>query len=143
MKPTVVDAIAKFGKTAKAKLGNPSASGEPEDQLRAPFEQLLGDMASLSGFAPGVVTSLRDVSLRRNGLSAVVNAAGSSTKIRALSVSARSSAMDSSALNSRVGSLELDREELGGRAAAASRAAVAPAVKTLLEAAVFAFPRAR
>ena len=94
MKPTVVDAIAKFGKTAKAKLGNPSASGEPEDQLRAPFEQLLGDMAALSGFAPGVVvalrafTSLRDVSLRRNGLSAVVSAAGSSRGTPAPAVSA-------------------------------------------------------
>ncbi len=63
MKPTVVDAIAKFGKTAKAKLGNPSASGEPEDQLRAPFEQLLGDMAALSGFAPGVVVAVGESSI--------------------------------------------------------------------------------
>ena len=41
---TLADAISKFGKSAKAKLQNPTASGEPEDQLRAPFEQLLPDL---------------------------------------------------------------------------------------------------
>ena len=44
-------AVATFGATAKQKLSNPAASGEPEDQLRAPFEQLLVDMAELA--APG------------------------------------------------------------------------------------------
>ena len=34
---TLADAISKFGKSAKAKLQNPTASGEPEDQLRAPI----------------------------------------------------------------------------------------------------------
>ena len=55
MKTTVAEAIAKFG--------NPSVSGEPEDQLRAPFEQLLGDMAALCGFAPGVVVAVGESSL--------------------------------------------------------------------------------
>lgn len=63
MKPTVVEAISRFGKAAKAKLGNPTVSGEPEDQLRAPFEQLLGDMAALSGFAPDVVVAVGESSL--------------------------------------------------------------------------------
>jgi hypothetical protein len=38
-------AVATFGAAAKAKLANPGASGEPEDQLRTPFEQLLADLA--------------------------------------------------------------------------------------------------
>ena len=41
----VQSAVATFGASAKAKLANPGASGEPEDQLRAPFEQLLADLA--------------------------------------------------------------------------------------------------
>jgi hypothetical protein len=34
--PDLKEAIARFGAEAKAKLINPSATGEPEDQLRAP-----------------------------------------------------------------------------------------------------------
>ena len=63
MKPTLVDAVARFGKSAKAKLGNPSIAGAPEDQLRAPFEQLVGDMAALCGFAPGAVVAVGEASL--------------------------------------------------------------------------------
>jgi hypothetical protein len=47
MPTTTQPAIAAFGANAKQKLANPSITGEPEDQLRAPFEQLLGDMAEL------------------------------------------------------------------------------------------------
>jgi hypothetical protein len=43
-------AIARFGADAKAKLANPGASGEPEDQLRAPLEGLFADLAELCGF---------------------------------------------------------------------------------------------
>jgi hypothetical protein len=43
-------AIARFGTEAKAKLANPSATGEPEDQLRAPLERLFADLAELCGF---------------------------------------------------------------------------------------------
>ena len=46
-KPTVQSAVAAFGAKAKSKLANPGARGEPEDQLRAPFEQLLADLAEL------------------------------------------------------------------------------------------------
>src|SRR5256885_13732722 len=43
-------AIARFGAEAKAKLANPGATGEPEDQLRAPLEWLFADLAELCGF---------------------------------------------------------------------------------------------
>ena len=63
MKPTLVEAIAKFGRAAKAKLSNPSVTGEPEDQLRGPFEQLVGAMAALCGFAPHAVVTVGETSL--------------------------------------------------------------------------------
>lgn len=47
MKLTLESAIADFGAKAKQKLSNPAAHGQPEDQLRAPFERLLEDMAEL------------------------------------------------------------------------------------------------
>lgn len=42
-------AIARFGTDVKAKLANPSATGEPEDQLRAPLEGLFADLTELCG----------------------------------------------------------------------------------------------
>jgi hypothetical protein len=47
--PTLASAISAFGVAAKAKLGNPAVSGEPEDQLRAPLEHLMADLAELCG----------------------------------------------------------------------------------------------
>jgi hypothetical protein len=47
MKRTLRDAVAEFGKDCKKKLANLGASGEPEDQLRAPFEKLVNEMAAL------------------------------------------------------------------------------------------------
>ncbi len=47
MKSTIHFAISTFGASAKQKLANFAAAGEPEDQLRAPFEKLLTDMAQL------------------------------------------------------------------------------------------------
>jgi len=44
-RPNIDQLIARFGKDAKAKLANPSVTGEPEDQLRAPFESLLKALA--------------------------------------------------------------------------------------------------
>jgi hypothetical protein len=38
-------AIAAFGRSAKSKLANPAARGEPEEQLRAPLEGLILDLA--------------------------------------------------------------------------------------------------
>ncbi|MBI1292681.1 N-6 DNA methylase [bacterium] len=44
MASTLEQAISEYGRLAKAKL---AGSGEPEDQLRAPFEGLLSDLAEL------------------------------------------------------------------------------------------------
>jgi len=44
---TLPSARSAFGTAAKARLANPGATGEPEDQLRAPFEQLLADLVEL------------------------------------------------------------------------------------------------
>ena len=48
--PDLKKAIAHFGAEVKAKLANPSATGEPEDQLRAPLEKLFADLAEICGF---------------------------------------------------------------------------------------------
>ena len=47
LKAKLDEVVSQFGKDAKAKLANPSASGAPEDQLRSPFEALLVQMAKL------------------------------------------------------------------------------------------------
>ena len=62
MKPSLADAVAEFGKS-EAKLSNPSVTGEPEDQLRGPFEQLVRQMAALCGFAPGAVVTVGETSI--------------------------------------------------------------------------------
>lgn len=56
-------AVAAFGTKAKAKLANPSASGEPEDQFRVPFEPFLADLAELSGFPRTAVTAVGESSV--------------------------------------------------------------------------------
>jgi len=67
--PTLDFVLSAFGASAKQKLSNAAATGAPEDQLRAPFEQLLADLAGLCNFAPGKVgavgeTSLADLRIR-------------------------------------------------------------------------------
>src|ERR1039457_3460470 len=56
-------AVAAFGAKAKAKLSNPGASGEPEDQLRAPFEQLLVDLAELCSLSKTAVAAVGESSV--------------------------------------------------------------------------------
>jgi hypothetical protein len=63
MKLTIETAISDFGVAAKAKLSNPAATGQPEDQIRGPFEQLLADAASLSGFPAGSVVAVGESSV--------------------------------------------------------------------------------
>src|SRR5712692_4363097 len=58
MKLTVDSAIAMFGAKAKEKLSNPAATGQPEDQLRAPFEHLLADLAELSRLPRSAVAAV-------------------------------------------------------------------------------------
>jgi hypothetical protein len=57
------DAVSNFGKAATAKLKAPSIVGEPEDQLRAPFERLLRDLAGVAGIAPDHVVSVGETAL--------------------------------------------------------------------------------
>lgn len=63
MKVTFSSAIAAFGAKAKEKLSNPSATGQPEDQLRAPFEQLLADFAELCNLQKAAVTPVGESSV--------------------------------------------------------------------------------
>ncbi len=63
MKQDLDSAISTFGSSAKRKLASPSARGEPEDQLRAPFEQLLTDLAGLVGLPSTAVAAVGESSV--------------------------------------------------------------------------------
>ena len=45
----LAEIVAQFGKDLKAKLNDPHAIGEPEDQLRGPLENLIKEMNGLIG----------------------------------------------------------------------------------------------
>src|SRR5579862_3150182 len=64
MSLTIETAISDFGNAAKRKLANPAASGQPEDQLRAPFEKLLEDVASICSFRSGAVVAVGETTQR-------------------------------------------------------------------------------
>lgn len=51
-------AVSTFGAAAAARLRNPAVSGQPEDQIRGPFERLLEDLAALAGHAQGSVVAV-------------------------------------------------------------------------------------
>jgi hypothetical protein len=57
------EAISRFGRTAKAKLAGYGASGEPEDQLRAPFEALLSDIVAILGFGASQIVAVGESSV--------------------------------------------------------------------------------
>lgn len=64
MTPTPLDsAVSRFGKAATAKLKHVATKGEPEDQLRAPLEGLIHDLAALAGFAAGQVVAIGESQL--------------------------------------------------------------------------------
>jgi len=63
MRQTLRSAISTFGADAKRKLSNPSVTGQPEDQLRAPLERLIADLAELCGFRQRDVTAVGESSL--------------------------------------------------------------------------------
>ena len=63
MKLTIDSAIAIFGARAKEKLSNPAATGQPEDQLRAPFEHLLADLADLAHLPKSAVAAVGESSI--------------------------------------------------------------------------------
>jgi hypothetical protein len=61
--PSLASAVSAFGSAAKSKLANPAVSGEPEDQLRAPLEHLVLDLAELCGFPREQVALVGESSL--------------------------------------------------------------------------------
>lgn len=63
-RPTIEQIVARFGKDAKAKLANSSATGEPEDQLRGPFEALLKALATHCGHDADRVTAVGESAIR-------------------------------------------------------------------------------
>jgi hypothetical protein len=63
MTVTLQSAVSAYGAAVKAKLANPAASGEPEDQLRAPLEKLFADLAELCGFKRELLVAVGESSL--------------------------------------------------------------------------------
>ncbi len=57
------EAISVFGAEAKAKLANPAVKGSPEDQLRAPLEKLIGDMAELCKISRASIRAVGESSI--------------------------------------------------------------------------------
>ena len=62
-KATFAGVVSAFGAEAKAKLDNPAISGAPEDQLRAPLERLLHELAALGGLAPAGLSLVGETTL--------------------------------------------------------------------------------
>jgi hypothetical protein len=76
---TFESAVSMFGAATKSKLSNKAAIGAPEDQLRAPIERLLKDLAPLTGLPHDAVslvgeTTLSSLSTRPDYAATVQNA---------------------------------------------------------------------
>jgi hypothetical protein len=56
--PSLASLISGFGSAVTQKLANPRAHGNPEDQLRAPFERLISGLAELLHLPPGAVVAV-------------------------------------------------------------------------------------
>ena len=56
-------AVSTFGASAAAKLRSAAAVGQPEDQIRGPFERLLEDLSTLCGFGKGSVVAVGESSV--------------------------------------------------------------------------------
>jgi hypothetical protein len=56
-------AVSRFGIAVRAKLTGKGAAGAPEDQLRAPLESLIGDLAQLCLFQVGDVVPVGETAL--------------------------------------------------------------------------------
>lgn len=63
MTKTLEDAVARFGADVLAKLNDPAATGEREDQLRAPLENLISDINALIGKAGEGIKAIGEVRL--------------------------------------------------------------------------------
>jgi hypothetical protein len=57
------EAVSRFGAALKSKLSGTGAAGEPEDQLRAPLEALIADMANILMFRQGDVVAVGESTL--------------------------------------------------------------------------------
>ena len=73
---SLVAAISTFGTSPKGKFDNPAISGQPEDQLRAPLDTLIRDLARCCGLPEGAVhlkhrTLIRSRSATLNALSSL------------------------------------------------------------------------
>jgi len=55
--------VSRFGAAAKSKLSNPAATGEPEDQLRAPLERLFEDLSLRCGFKADAFSAVGESAL--------------------------------------------------------------------------------
>jgi hypothetical protein len=55
---SVADAVSRFGASLKQKLSDQGAVGAPEDQIRAPLEALIADIAQILLFKPGDVVAV-------------------------------------------------------------------------------------
>jgi hypothetical protein len=56
-------AVSAFGKATKGKLANRAVTGAPEDQLRAPLETLMSDLAELAGLPPNAISIVGESTL--------------------------------------------------------------------------------
>ncbi|SEO28679.1 Methyltransferase domain-containing protein [Gemmobacter aquatilis] len=59
--------ISKYGASAKAKLSSPAITGAPEDNIRAPLEELITALAEPAGQQPGWVTLVGESNLSALG----------------------------------------------------------------------------
>ena len=62
-KTTFGQIVSAFGAEARGKLDNPSISGAPEDQLRAPLERLFRELAALDDLAPSALSLVGETTL--------------------------------------------------------------------------------
>ena len=60
---SLADAVSRFGISLKAKLSGKGATGAPEDQLRAPLEGFIADLAAILAFKIGDVVAVGESSL--------------------------------------------------------------------------------
>ena len=60
---SLADAVSRFGGSLKSKLSGHGVAGAPEDQLRAPLEGLIADLAELLLFKPGAVVAVGESTL--------------------------------------------------------------------------------
>ena len=73
----VRDAVATYGVTTKAKFSNVAVTGAPEDQIRAPLEELVKTLAAVAGFGSVVVvgeTAVEDLQTRPDYAVTISNA---------------------------------------------------------------------